>query len=47
MLPSSEVVLKIAHITHDREGKELRTPWLEVKGYYSKGWYFANKLATA
>ena len=45
VLPSSEVVLRIAHITHDREGKELRTPWLEVKGYYTKSWYFANKLA--
>lgn len=45
LLPGSEVVVKIKHVTHNRQGEELRTPWLEVSGYYSKAWYFDNKMA--
>lgn len=45
VLPGSEVVVRVKHVTHDREGKELRTPFLEVDRYYTKAWYFDNKLA--
>lgn len=45
ILPGSEVVLVIGHITEDRDGKPIRTPWLKVDRYYSKDWYFDNKMA--
>lgn len=48
VLPGNEVVLKIDHQTHDRVTKEeLRTPRLDVKGYYSKDWFFNNRLKAA
>jgi len=46
-LPGAEVVVKVKHITEDRNGKTLDTPWLEVSSYYSKDWYFANRLKAA
>jgi len=45
ILPGSEVVVIVKHITEDRNGKTLTTPWLEVSRYYSKDWYLANKMA--
>lgn len=46
ILPGSECVVRVKHITEDRQGKALRTPWLEVDRYYSKDWYFnQNKAA--
>lgn len=45
ILPGQEVVVKVAHITKNRQGEELKTPWLEVKGYYSTEWYFSNRKA--
>jgi len=45
ILPGAEVVVIVKHITEDRDGKTLTTPWLEVSRYYSKDWYMANKMA--
>ncbi len=45
VLPGQEVVVKVKHITHNRQGEELKTPWLEVAGYYSMKWYFENRKA--
>lgn len=45
ILPGSEVVLTIGHITEDKDGKPIRTPWLKVDRYYSRDWYYQNKLA--
>lgn len=45
ILPGSEVVLIIGHITEDKDGKPIRTPWLKVDRYYSRDWYYQNKLA--
>lgn len=47
ILPGAETVAKVKHITEDRTGKTLNTPWLEVASYYSKDWYFANRLKAA
>ncbi len=47
ILPGAEVVVRVKHVTEDRNGKALNTPWLEVGGYYTKDWYFANRLAKA
>lgn len=47
ILPGAETVAKVKHITQDREGKELKTPWLEVATYYSKDWFFKTKLKAA
>ena len=45
ILPGSEVVIIVNHITEDRHGKPLKTPWLEVGRYYSRDWYFNTKMA--
>ena len=45
ILPGSEVVLTVGHQTEDREGKTLKTPWLQVDRYYSKDWFFTNRQA--
>lgn len=45
ILPGSEVVLTVGHINEDRDGKPLRTPWLKVDRYYSRDWYYQNKMA--
>jgi hypothetical protein len=47
ILPGSEVVVRVKHITEDRQGKALRTPWLDVSSYYTKDWYFENRLKAA
>jgi hypothetical protein len=48
VLPGNEIVLKIDHQTTNRTtGEVLRTPRLDVKGYYSKDWYFNNRLKAA
>lgn len=45
ILPGAEVVVRVKHITEGRDGKTLRTPWLEVDRYYSKDWYFSQRQA--
>lgn len=45
VLPGQELVVNVRHITHNRDGEELKTPWLEVKSYYSSEWYFKNRKA--
>ena len=45
ILPGSEVVVRVKHITEGRDGKTLRTPWLEVDRFYSKDWYFNQRQA--
>ncbi len=45
ILPGAEVVVRVKHITQDRQGKALRTPWLEVDRFYSKDWYFNQRTA--
>lgn len=47
MLPSAETVIKIKHITQDRNGRDLATPWLKVGTFYTRAWYFENKLKAA
>ena len=45
VLPGSEVVVRLDHLTTDRNGQTLRTPRLEVKSYYTLGWYMNNRKA--
>lgn len=47
ILPGAEAVVTIQHITEDRNNKPLNIPYLEVKSYYSKDWFFANKMKAA
>lgn len=46
-LPGAEAVVNVTHITEDRNGKALNIPYLEVKGYYSKDWFFNNRMKAA
>lgn len=45
ILPGAEVVARVKHVTQDRQGQTLRTPWLEVDRFYSKDWYFNQRTA--
>lgn len=45
ILPGAEVVVIVKHITENKAGETLKTPWLEVSRYYSRDWYMANKMA--
>ena len=45
ILPGSEVVVKLKHVTENSKGETLNIPRLEVQSYYSQEWYFANKRA--
>lgn len=45
ILPGSEVVVKIKHVTENSRGEPLRTPRLEVTSYYTLDWYMTNKRA--
>jgi len=45
VLPGVEVVVRLKHETTNSNGEELKTPRLEVTGYYSTEWYFNNKKA--
>lgn len=45
ILPGAEVVVRVKHITQDRSGKTLRTPWLDADRFYSKDWYFNQRQA--
>lgn len=47
ILPGAEVVAKVKHITTNRDGEPLRTPYLEVASFYSKDWYYENKMKAA
>ncbi len=47
ILPGAEVVVRVKHQTHNRNGEELRTPYLEVASYYTRDWYYANKMKAA
>ncbi len=47
MLPGAEVVVQVKHQTTDRNGTPRNIPYLEVKGYYTKDWYFANRMKAA
>lgn len=47
VLPGNEIVIKLEHETENRDGTPLRTPRLAVKGYYSKDWFFNNRLKAA
>jgi DNA-directed RNA polymerase subunit F len=47
ILPGAEAVVRVKHQTHSRTGEELRTPYLEVSSYYTRDWYFANKMGAA
>lgn len=47
ILPGSETVVRVKHQTHNRAGELLKTPYLEVSSYYTKNWYFENKLKAA
>lgn len=47
ILPGSEVVVKVTHQTEDRDGKPLNIPYLEVGGYYTRDWYYENRLKAA
>lgn len=47
ILPGSEVVVKLKHQTEDRDGKPLNIPYLEVDGFYTRDWYYANRLKAA
>ncbi len=44
-LPGSEVVVKLKHVTENRDGETLNIPRLEVQSYYSLEWYMKNKRA--
>jgi len=46
-LPGAEAVVRVGHITEDRAGKPISTPWLEGRAYYSKDWYMAKRVAKA
>ncbi len=45
VLPGSEVVVRLSHETHRRDGTPLNTPQLKVEGYYTIDWYMNNKRA--
>jgi hypothetical protein len=47
ILPGAEAVVNVTHLTEDRNGKVLDIPYLEVKGYYSKDWFFNNRMKAA
>ncbi len=44
-LPGAECVVRLKHVTEDRNGETLRIPRLEVAAYYSVDWYMQNKRA--
>jgi len=45
LLPGSEVVVRLKHITTNKDGEPLNTPRLEVVSYYTADWYMTNKAA--
>ena len=46
-MPGAEAVVNVVHLTKDRNGNVLNIPYLEVKGYYSKDWFFNNRMKAA
>lgn len=47
VLPGSEVVVRLKHVTVDRNGETLRIPRLEVVAYYEQESFFQRRMKNA